>query len=217
MNPSYEGEYEGQVLPTESPNSRLRLCDLNTKGKYVKIAEEISTVVRCHDNYVSFIVPHGWIATRTTWGFYLSSKQSIGFILTSSSREAGSILCDTRRLSVFSLVHVLSSPVFESKHTAVVNYAAHDIKGRGIALHNKGFKTGAVCFALCAPEAEAENLRKVERRLASTAVVLAIPPKNTHQDGQDGNNAQVTSRPTGFQAYYQPIARLSTGTNCVMQ
>jgi len=223
MSLNYDGEYECQAIPTESPNSRLRLCDLNTKGKYVNIAEEVTQVTRIHDNYVSFIVPHGWIATRTSWGFYLSSNKCIGFVLTSSSREASSILCDTRRLCVFSKVHVLSSPIFESKHTAVVNYAAHDIKGRGIALHNKGFKSGAVVFALCAPQYQAENLRKVERRLASTAVVLAVPPKELHQNIDDGygngyaDNTLAASRPTGLQAYYQPIARLSTGTNCVMQ
>ncbi len=124
-------EYEGHVFRSEAPQTRLQLCDLKSKGRYVRVADEVSEVVRVHDNHVSFVVPHGWRATRTPWGFYLSSKLSIGFVMACGAKDASRLLVDTQRLSVFSEVRVMASPVFESRHTAVVHYAAHDISGRG--------------------------------------------------------------------------------------
>jgi len=174
--------YEGQTVRPEPPNSRVRLCDLTSKGKYVDIAEEVDTNIRVHDNYVSFIVPRGWIATRTSWGFYLASNEYIGFVLAAPSRNATSMLLDTDRLCIFSKVRVLASPVFESTHTAVVTYVAHDLKGRGIAQYNAGFRSGAVVFALCAPQDEAHKLKKVEEKLASNAVVIDSPPEFMHRD-----------------------------------
>lgn len=133
--PSYEegntADYEGHVFQTEAPQTRLQLCDLKSKGRFVRVADEVSEVTRVHDNYVSFVVPHGWRATRTPWGFYLSSKLSIGFVMASSAKDASKLLVDPQRLCVFSQVRVMASPVFESRHTAVVHYAAHDISGRG--------------------------------------------------------------------------------------
>lgn len=123
--------YDAVEWTLGDPAARTYLRDLSTKGRYVGAAEEVADPVRVHDNFVSFVVPHGWIATRTEWGFYLSSKNSLGFVLASSARDATKALVDTRRLSVFSEVRVMSSPVFESRHSAVVRYAAHDMCGRG--------------------------------------------------------------------------------------
>lgn len=129
--PERECEYEARVLRPEPPHSRIQLCDLPTRGRLVRVAEEVAEPVRIHDNHVSFIVPHGWIATRTEWGFYLSSKLCIGFVMAVGAKDATRELVNTDKLCVFSEVVVLASPVFESKHKAVVNYAAHDIAGRG--------------------------------------------------------------------------------------
>lgn len=117
--------------PEEDPASRLKVSDLNTKGRLLLVEETMTEPVRVHDELVSFVVPHGWSATRTAWGFYLVCKDCLGFIMASSAQDATKHLIDTQKLSVLSDVHVMSSPLFESKHRAVVQYASLDLEGKG--------------------------------------------------------------------------------------
>lgn len=124
-------DYHATELRREAPHTRLHLRNLSTKGQYVSVGDEVSQHVRCHDNNVSFVVPPGWIAIRTHFGFYLGCGSAFGCIYAVPAKSAPDALLDTKKLSVLSNIHVSSSPVFESQHRIAVRYTAHDIEGRG--------------------------------------------------------------------------------------
>lgn len=86
----------------------------------------------CTDGCLTFVVPPGWIATRTMDSFCLVNNLSLGFVRAVKASNAAEALLETDRLQVMSHVTALSSPVFdENGNFATVNYLSTMGKGKG--------------------------------------------------------------------------------------
>jgi hypothetical protein len=141
------------------------------------------------DGYVAFVVPDSWTAWRILDdGFRLAAVSSgcVGFIRATSASGATAALCDTSRLTVLDSFDVLSSPVLHdrfSENVLVVDYRNYG-EGRGVALFEPGFKSGATIFGLSGPSTSADILREAEQQLLSSACVVAVPDE-IHADEHD--------------------------------
>lgn len=96
-----------------------------------KIGKDLSAGSKCNDGYIQFTVPSGWVANRTTDGFYLLKGTAIGFIRAVKAKHATMAVMNTARLQVMSQISVLTSPSFVSETEAMVKYVSHVGEGVG--------------------------------------------------------------------------------------
>lgn len=95
-----------------------------------RMPAEIQALQLCNDGYIEFLVPSGWIATRSMDSFCLSNGRSLGFVRAVQASNASEALLETDRLQVMSHVYALSSPTFENG-CVTVKYSSNRGAGRG--------------------------------------------------------------------------------------